>query len=68
MRYVIAILLPPLGMLLCGRVFQAVLCLVLMLTLIAWPVASVWAALVVADYQADKRNARLLRALRKSPP
>ena len=41
MRYVLAILLPPLAMFLSGRVFQGLLCLVLMLTLIGWPIASI---------------------------
>lgn len=37
MKYVIAIVFPPLGMLLAGRVIQALLCLVLMITIIGWP-------------------------------
>jgi uncharacterized membrane protein YqaE (UPF0057 family) len=65
-RYVIAILLPPLGLLLCGKMFQALLCLLLMLTLIGWPVASIWAVLVVADYHAEQRAHRLARELKPS--
>jgi uncharacterized membrane protein YqaE (UPF0057 family) len=65
MRYVIAVLLPPLGMALCGKVGQAILCAILMLTCIGWPVASIWAVLVVSDYQADQRNQQIIRVLRK---
>ena len=65
MRYLIAILLPPLGLLLCGKVFQAILCLILMLTCLGWPVASVWAVLVVHNYHEDQRTDRVLRELRE---
>jgi len=65
MRYILAILLPPIGMLLCGRVGQALVCALLMLTVIGWPVASIWAVLVVSDYHADKRNEQLIRAVRR---
>jgi uncharacterized membrane protein YqaE (UPF0057 family) len=34
MKYLIAIILPPVGMLLVGRIGQALLCLVLMITVI----------------------------------
>ena len=65
MRYLIAILLPPVGMLLCGKVVQAILCLVLMLTLIGWPIASIWAVLVAMNWYADRRTDRLIQAMRQ---
>ncbi|HLN29549.1 MAG TPA: YqaE/Pmp3 family membrane protein [Gemmataceae bacterium] len=65
MRYVVAILLPPLGMALCGKVGQAIICAILMLTCIGWPVASIWAVLVVSDYHGEQRNREVIRALRK---
>ncbi len=65
MLYLIAILLPPLGLLLCGKVFQAIFCFLLMLTLIGWPLASIWAVLVVVNYHADQRTNRLIRELRR---
>ena len=65
MRYTLAVLLPPLGMALCGRILQAIFCVVLMLTCIGWPVASIWALLVVSDYHADRRTKQVLRAMRK---
>jgi cytochrome b561 len=36
MKYLVAILLPPVGMLLAGRAMLALLCLLLMITLIGW--------------------------------
>ena len=55
MKYLIAIILPPLGMLLVGRVVLAVVCLVLQVTLIGWPLAAIWAVLVVNNAENDKR-------------
>lgn len=55
MKYLVAIILPPLGMLLVGKVGQALLCLLLMVTLIGWPLAAIWAVLVVNNAEHDKR-------------
>ena len=62
MKYVIAILLPPLGMLLVGRVGLAILCLLLQLTILGWPLAAIWAVLVVNNAEHDKRLRRALDA------
>src|SRR5262249_44154118 len=63
--YLIAIVLPPVGLLLCGKVVQALLCFLLMLTLLGWPFASIWAVAVVANYHADRRTDRLIREMRR---
>jgi len=64
MRYLLAILL-PLAMLTVGKPFQAILCLILMFTLIAWPLASIWAVLVVHSSFADSRNRRIVAEMRR---
>lgn len=66
MRYLIAILLPPVGMLTVGKPFQALLCLILMLTVIAWPIAAIWAVFVVHSSFADARNRKLMVEMRKN--
>lgn len=66
MRYLIAILLPPLGMLSVGKVLEAVICLILMLTLVGHPIAAIWAVLVVHGSLADGRVRRIERATRRS--
>ena len=65
MRYLLAILLPPLAMLTVGKPFQAILCLVLMVTLIGWPLAAVWATLVVHSSFADSRQRKIVAEMRK---
>lgn len=66
MRYILAILLPPVAMFLCGKIFQAIACLILMITMIGWPVASVWALLVVHSDLEDERARRVIRAIEKA--
>ncbi|MDP8903972.1 MAG: YqaE/Pmp3 family membrane protein [Chloroflexota bacterium] len=61
MKYLIAILLPPLGMLLAGRPLMALICLILMITLIGWPIAAIWALLVVNSAETEARMRRMLR-------
>ena len=63
MRYLIAIVLPPLAILLCGKPFQAIFALILQVTVLGWIPAAVWAILVVNSYQADRRTNRIIRAL-----
>jgi uncharacterized membrane protein YqaE (UPF0057 family) len=64
MKYVLAILLPPLGLLSVGRGGQALVCLVLMLTIIGWPLAAVWALLVVNSAETEQR---VRRAIEEEP-
>jgi uncharacterized membrane protein YqaE (UPF0057 family) len=64
MKYVLAILLPPLGLLSVGRGGQALVCLVLMLTIIGWPLAAVWALLVVNGAETEQR---VRRAIEEEP-
>jgi uncharacterized membrane protein YqaE (UPF0057 family) len=65
MRYLIAIILPPLAILMCGKPFQAILALILQITILGWIPAAIWAILVVNSYQADQRTNRVIKALRR---
>ncbi|HYC28910.1 MAG TPA: YqaE/Pmp3 family membrane protein, partial [Chitinophagaceae bacterium] len=62
----IAILLPWLSFLLRGKLLSGVLCLVLQITLIGWLPAAVWAVVSLQNARADRRNERLIRAVRNS--
>ena len=65
MRYLIAILLPPVAVLSCGRPFQAMLNLAL--TLLFWVPGVLHAVLVVHQHQEDIRADRIVRAIRQTP-
>ena len=62
MRYILAILLPPIAVLSCGRPFQAVLNLFLCVFL--WIPGMIHALFVVNNYYADRRAERMIQAMR----
>ena len=61
MRYLLAIVLPPLAVLLCGKPLQFLLNIVL--TAFFWVPGIVHAVLVVHDHLEDKRAERLMKAI-----
>lgn len=63
MRYLLAILLPPVAVLLCGKPFQALINLVL--TLMFWVPGAVHAVLVVNQHEEDQRAERIVRAIER---
>jgi uncharacterized membrane protein YqaE (UPF0057 family) len=60
-RYLLAILLPPVAVLFCGRPVQFVLNLIL--TLLFWIPGMIHAILVVNAFYADRRADRIVRAI-----
>lgn len=66
MTYLIAILFPPIAMLLVGKPLQALICFILQITILGWIPAAIWACLVVSSHQADKRTDRLIKETRKA--
>ena len=56
-RFIIAILLPWLTFFTIGKPFQGILCIILQLTLIGWPVAAIWAVYVLSQWNTDKKIA-----------
>jgi uncharacterized membrane protein YqaE (UPF0057 family) len=61
--YLVAILLPPLAVLLCGKPFQALLNIVL--TLLFYLPGLLHALFVVNNFYADQRTERVIRATRE---
>jgi uncharacterized membrane protein YqaE (UPF0057 family) len=61
MRYLLALILPPLAVLLCGKPVQALLNIVLTLCLFIPGV--IHALFVVSSHLADRRNRELIAAL-----
>ena len=62
MLYLLAIILPPLAVLLCGKPVQAVLNF--FLTLLLWFPGAIHAVLVVSDTKANERTRKLENAMR----
>jgi len=63
MRYLLAIILPPVAVLLCGKPVQFVFNIIL--TLLFWIPGVIHAVLVVNDHLADKRADRIVKAVEK---
>jgi uncharacterized membrane protein YqaE (UPF0057 family) len=59
----LAILLPWLALLLRGHIFQAILCLILQITVLGWIPAAVWAVLVINNDNEERRHQEMMRAL-----
>lgn len=66
MLYLVALVLPPLAVLFCGKPFQAVLNILLTLCFVVPGV--VHALLVVHNYYADQRNERIVKAMKQASP
>ena len=64
MRYLFAIILPPLAVLLCGKPVQFFLNIVL--TLLGWIPGVVHALFIVNAHLADKRTDKIVQAIKKS--
>ena len=64
MRYLLAIILPPVAVLLCGKPVQFVLNIIL--TCLFWVPGMIHALFVVHSHLADERTARLEKAIRES--
>ncbi|UTX50697.1 YqaE/Pmp3 family membrane protein [Chryseobacterium sp. MA9] len=62
----LAILLPFLSFMVRGKVLTGIICLILQITLIGWLPAAIWAVLSLNNARADKRNDKLIKAMRKN--
>ena len=64
MLYLIAVVFPPLAVLLCGKPLQALLSLPL--TLLGWAPGVIHALFVVNNHYAEQRNERLIQAVERN--
>jgi uncharacterized membrane protein YqaE (UPF0057 family) len=62
----LAILVPFLSFFFRGKIISAIVCLILQITLIGWLPAAMWAVMSLNNARADRRNDKLIRAIRKN--
>ena len=62
----IAIFFPFISFFLRGKIFTGMVCLILQLTLIGWIPAAVWAVISLQNSRADRRNAKLIMAIKSN--
>lgn len=54
-RLIIALLLPWLSFFTVGRPISGIICLLLQITVLGWPIAAIWAVWAVLSYQTDQK-------------
>lgn len=64
MRYLLAILLPPLAVFLCGKPIQGIISIIL--TLCFWIPGVIHAPFVVHSHLEDKRTDRIVKAIEEN--
>jgi hypothetical protein len=62
----LAILLPWLSFILRGRILTGILCLLLQITVVGWIPAAAWAVISLNDARAERRNRRIVRAIKQN--
>jgi uncharacterized membrane protein YqaE (UPF0057 family) len=60
----VAIFFPFVSFFLRGKIITSIICLILQITLIGWIPAAIWAVISLQNTRADKRNNKLIIALR----
>ena len=65
MRYLLAVILPPVAVLICGKPVQAILNLIL--TLCFWIPGVIHALFIAHGHYADKRTDRIVSAIQGKP-
>jgi uncharacterized membrane protein YqaE (UPF0057 family) len=64
MRYLLALFVPWVVFFSMGKVIQGTICLILQITLIGWIPATIWAFMSISGYHADKRTAKVIKAIK----
>ncbi|AZB28189.1 YqaE/Pmp3 family membrane protein [Chryseobacterium balustinum] len=62
----LAILLPFLSFIVRGKIITGIICFILQITILGWIPAAIWAALSLQNSKAEKRNEKLIRAVREN--
>ncbi len=62
----VAILLPFLSFIFRGKILTGIICLILQMTILGWIPAAIWAGLSLSNARAEKRNRKLIKAIRES--
>ena len=60
MRLILALFLPWLQFFTIGKPISGIICLILQLPLIGWPVAAIWSVYALSQYKTDQKIKRAL--------
>lgn len=62
----LAILIPFLSFIMRGKILAGIICLILQITLLGWLPAAIWAVMSLQNERAERRNDKLIRAIKES--
>jgi hypothetical protein len=60
MRLLLAIFVPWLQFFTIGRPIAGLICLLLQLTIIAWPIAAIWSVYALSQYKTDRKIEQMM--------
>ncbi|WP_419903184.1 YqaE/Pmp3 family membrane protein [Kiloniella sp.] len=55
MRLLLALLIPWLQFFTIGKPIAGIICLILQITLIGWPIAAIWSVYALSQYKTDQK-------------
>lgn len=62
----LAILVPFLSFIMRGKILAGIICLILQITLLGWLPAALWAVISLQNERAERRNDKLIRAIKEN--
>lgn len=62
----LAILVPFLSFIMRGKILAGIICLILQITLLGWLPAALWAVMSLQNERAERRNDKLIRAIKEN--
>lgn len=62
----LAILLPFLSFIVRGKILTGIVCFILQITILGWIPAAIWAVVSLQNSRAEKRNKKLIQAIKEN--
>lgn len=66
MGYLLAIIFPFLSLMVNGKIFSGIICLILQCTILGWLPAALWAIISLSNQRAERRTNRIIKAIKES--
>ncbi len=66
MRYILAVFIPWLSLILQGKIGAGIVCLILQITIIGWIPASIWAITALNRMYSDRRTDKIINAMKSN--
>lgn len=61
LRLILALLIPWLQFFTIGKPISGIICLILQITVIGWPVAAIWSVFALSQYKTDQKIKQAMR-------